>query len=229
MNQAPQQVRSGFLTRYYRWAIAQWEQELDQDFPTLHAFGGFSSAAIVALEVLGALTPTDKATMTRALVRRSHKEAVSLDGDKLSATEEALLDRWLDMSRQVSLSRMFHLEAYKIDRRKLRVALKQSIGSLLGKATHPSSGVGLGYEKITGPWSLNTDFDLGGRNHQLTYFHAVLWEGQLAKSMIGPLEWLGISLTSLNRIKPGEEEKAAESVVGLVRQFLSAEAILMPS
>lgn len=228
MNPAPEDVRSGFLERYFRWAVSQWDQELASDFPTLRAFGGFSSAALVALEVLEALEPRAKASMTQALARRAHKEATSLRNAPLSAVDEELLEQWLELSRQVRFSRAFHLETYRMDRHALRAALKHTVGPLLGKQTSPSSGNGLGYVKYLRGWSVDTDIDLGGRNHQLAYFHVVSWEGHLVKSVIGPLEWLGISSTALNRVSAGHEGEAAQCVAWLTGRFVSAEQSLMP-
>lgn len=227
MNRAPEEIRANFLQEYRRWANLEWDRELAEGYPTLQAFHGFSGSAIVALEVIQRLAPADRATLARSLVKRAHKEATALDADHLSATESAVLDRWLEASREVRLSKMFHLEEHKPERPKMRAAFKNTLGPLLGKQTRPSSGTGLGYVTVLDPWSMNTDIDLGGRSNRITYFHVVSWRGQLVKSAIGPLEWLGVSATALDRVPHGREVEAAECISELVRRFLSARRMLM--
>ena len=215
-----------FLLRYYRWASSQWLEEIQRGFPLLQAFSGMSSAALIALEVFEALAQSEREAMARALVKRSHSAAVKTLGDDLNAADQAALARWQDACRRSQAFGDASVKTSKTDRRRLRSALRRLLGDGAGRETKALSRAGLGYVKSNGGWSVETHFDLGGRTHQLAYDHAAFWNGQLVKSGISALAWLGISTTALDQVSLGDEERAAGCVSDLVRRFLEADSVV---
>ena len=216
-----------FLVRYYNWASSQWLEEIERGFPLLRVFDGMSSVALIALEVFEALPPSERGAMARALVKRAHKAAVGSLGNDLTAAEQANLVRWQDACRRSQAFAETSMRTFKTDREHLRSALRQVLADSAGEETDAVSRSGLGYVKRNGSWSVETHFDLAGRTHQLSYDHAVFWEGRLVKSGISALAWLGISTTVLDQVSLGDEERAAGCISNLVRRFVDDSVVFV--
>jgi hypothetical protein len=220
-------ARTGFAVWYYRWSVSEFEMEIDSNLLGLRAMSEFSSSAAIAVRVLERLSNQDRRSLALALLRRSHAEAAQQLEDRATPSEADWLERWRELSRAERFAGGFHLEAHRPNAGALRAAVRRELDPILGERTPPSSGKGLGYRKALGSWSLETDLDMGGRSFQLAFSQLVSRHGAVVKSGIGPLESLGISNSTFDRISAGQEVCFAEHLGDFVRRFLSASVALL--
>jgi len=220
-----------FGERFYRWALEDWNREINENFPFLRSI----STAQNELKVIESLSKEQRKVMTVALVKRfTKKDVLELCGDEFSDYEKKLVEwylkTWWDEEEHESLMTPpggWPPEAgeIKLKRRKLRDHIITNLTPILGKRDE-NWGIELvwRYCTVIGPWQVMTYIDVGGQGHQLTYEHSISVSetAQLIEG-ISVLSWLGIAGQTMWRgIHDADTEPTAEALAKIIAHFMNA-------
>jgi hypothetical protein len=207
-----------FKARFYRWALAQILEDMNNGFPLLHIVG--DSLAARFLTYAADLPENRKVLLSRGLVKRFHPLGAALNEDGISA-EELLEVRLFDHT-EVSTR-----EKSRRNRAKLRRLLFESIPKLIPQSDiHWFRNI-CQLQVPLGGWTIRTDIDLGGSYCFLTYRQSLLLSEQLVLAEnISILNWCGISgQTEWNL--PAEPEEIVFGFKLVLMRFMDAVPLLI--
>lgn len=239
------QARQEFNIRYYRWACADFEREIEESFPSFRSFKDGSPRK--TCQFMQRLNKEQQLALAYALLHRFHPLAVQALG--VSCSPEGLTLRSRRDSSSVNdisgfgnqiFTRKCAGEKIKFaSRRKLRKAMTTHFIKAFG-----SECIGLEYVdeweelefdmKCCG-WIINTSFDFGRTEAQIRYNHAISTrktfapaEQQISNgfglvSMISFNSWLGISSqTEWPYLMDEDIEPTCAAVIERCRHFFEA-------
>ena len=229
-------ARKEFELRYYQWALEQWQLETEDGFPLLRAIR--NDISVIMLETLESLSREEGLKTGRALARRFHPFAAQFLGGWVSADESQLLRKIDDLrrarlaswyGRDVARANLFSRERIQVQ---LLNALLETLKPVLGvDPKHRAKNVCC-YKTIVGPWTINTEIDLGGSSFDLTYHHDIFSSTERAVILarfISVLSWLGISSqTSWNDLSQADIPTLSTGLSLVCKRFLDAAPILLP-
>jgi hypothetical protein len=130
---------NNFAPQFYRWAIADFRRELQQDFPLLQLLPEWQTGDLIHL--FRSLDEIDRLKLSLALVKRVHPKGMEALGESLSPEEEKLIAkaeascraRW--EARRLKPSHEF-VNYSPSSRRDVRIALstalRESLTPILG-------------------------------------------------------------------------------------------------
>ena len=228
-----------FAVNFYRWALKDAEREFAGGFPFLRRIK--YTAVADYLEFVKKLSGSDKRPFRVGMVKRCHSQGVFLAGDSPTAAEETLTEQYLNRNKVKdpllgSVLVLSHAEEkrareaaagtkrYRIDRQKLRAALKEKLAPILGDSTEHFGGTILWkYSTVVGQWTVETWIDTGTRLTQFSYSHTVSLRPQV-RLIEGTsiLAWLGIHPTNWDLLTNKDIPSAAELVADLSAHFIGA-------
>jgi hypothetical protein len=231
--------QKAFTLQFYRWALKDAQREYSEGFPLLRRIKSTTTADY--LEFVGKLSPSEKRILRIGMVKRAHAEGAFLAGDKLTESEDELIERHLNRNRQFDhllgpvsvLSRSEEKrvrelasgsQKYQIDRQKLRAVLKKELAPTVGESIETfGSNLEWRYATSVGRWTVHTWVDTGGRLTQLSYHHVVsLRPNVYLVERTSILSWLGIPGIYWNLMTNDGIPHAAESVALLSSHFIKA-------
>jgi hypothetical protein len=80
-----------FQIRYYLWSVSEFEKEIEQSFPNLRLFkAGYAWQKYQFMQLLG---KKDQLTLAHGFLKRWHRDAIKLLGEKVTSEEETLVSR----------------------------------------------------------------------------------------------------------------------------------------
>jgi hypothetical protein len=213
--------KNRFHVALYRWAVAQWAAELEQDLPTLRSIPSTSARAIV--EVLDSLSNGDRCALATGLTKVFHPAAVVALSEPLTSAEEGMWSLWRSTLLTTPAVRKAGLERPQIDKRTLREGVRRGLEPVLGPIQEKDGSVWR-YKTVIPPFEVTTDLDFGGRSRQMGYFHSIrLPEEPSPFCRTSLFGWLGLGTeTRWTHIEMGNELQAADQVARLCEHFTKA-------
>lgn len=225
-----------FLVQYYRWALDETRKELLADLPRVRRVKGGLAQKYVRF--IGSLKPNAVFPAATALVRRYHKRALEVMGEKLNEEDQGWIDVFLKFEGiftptwnpaivdQEWNALVDSLKGPRLDKRRLARELRSRL-----KPIFESDGEAFGpqvrrYTTNHSSLVLQTYIDWGGRL-PLRYDHSVItWRGNVMHRIIQSaslLAWLGVcGTTSWDFLTNEEIIPAAELVAELCAHFNTA-------
>lgn len=242
--------KSEFGVRYYRWALRDFEREIENGFPHVSQFK--SGPCWHVNDMMTRMTPEERRFLGRALVRRFHKEAVMALGEEISESETRWCDEFLARALYPSpegeaLERRVRAGEHPkyIKRGRLRSLVKKELSASGLQIFEPEyEAQVLRYRSVVEGWEIITHIHSGERQAQLAYEHIIwsfekvrpvkvwngdeeLWPVQL-HNWISFAGWLGIcSRTEWTGLVDEDGPKAAKELSALCQHFLNVAPMLL--
>jgi hypothetical protein len=251
----PEAARAEFNVRYYRWALQDYQREIDEGFPFLKGFK--TGSPVEVLEMMLSRSRSEQLTLASALVKRFHKDAVEAAGDQMTAEEETTCKEYLDRVPRTHPLELALLRRAAAGERGVyanRAGLVRLVKGELkaaGMQVFESENVAgvLSYQNIVDGWQIITRIHTRERHAQLAYNHTidsvnkpvlVTWakgtcrEGQQELSSvqlhnwISLAGWLGISSrTQWSDLVDSDGPQVAQELAALCKHFLQAAPTLL--
>jgi hypothetical protein len=185
---------------YYHWSLEQAQQEVDSDFELIRHF---EDAAYRFMLIAHPLQRHLRLEFLTALVRRVHKWAMELLGERLSPVEERWIHHYLQGEAPSSqFSRAYHERATRLDIGESRaLSSKYFLRFIKSCNLFPSpeyeiaskSGL-IEIKSVRAGLCLLTRVDIGGRSHQASFGHTIVDPvGDRLLHDVDPIGSLGIS------------------------------------
>jgi hypothetical protein len=218
-------ARRELVVRLYRWALRQWEGEIQSGFAILEKVRG--NAAVKALGLFRSLPHDERVTLARAMTKRFHKEACDLLRDPLTVDEARLLG-WADTTRITSASHQRPTRLTKSLRRSVIEQLHDALG-FLGAPESLSGRSEWLYVAQFGGWRIVTLVAAADRFGDCSYSHTIeSMGGTPIARYLSLLSWLGISSETKWRVADeGHAAEASTAIAMLCRYFLDAAPLLL--
>jgi hypothetical protein len=178
-------AKKEFDIRYYRWAMSEFEKEIEGSFTTLRLFKAGSSW--LTFQFMLKLSKRDQLILARSLLKRFHPNAVKALSETCSIEEESLRSR-----RDAAFSNILSLgeeirarkkagEPIKLAKKgKLRKVITAKFKAAFGDQCINLASVeeedDLAFKIKRGGWIVNTFFDFGRRETVLSYSHNIVSE-----------------------------------------------------
>jgi hypothetical protein len=223
------QGQRNFVVAYYRWAAAQWQRELDGDFPLVRAVRNPNNADVI--EIFRALPAPKADRFAQLLVRRAHSEAMKLLEQEFTAPEVSLLaylddQRWRAINKRDTLAL---IEAdRKINRRLLRRHVQEAIEPILGTSCNQFGGHLWQYSTPLGEWTIETVIDFSSRRSAMAYHHDIRLGPSMFGDYISAPVWLGIGAGEWSGLSDEDIPTAALGLAFVCRYFMHALRGLLP-
>jgi hypothetical protein len=224
-----------FAVNYYRWSLDQWKGEIETNYSFLKASRNAEAQRVIG--ILEPLANTQAMQFARALLKRTHRRAVTVLGELPAADETALLQKLDDkrrseMFRQQLLGTLRPKSEKSLTAPKRRLILNELTRSLSPILGPPKRDSGNGYfvQTPVGNWRLKTILDIGG-NFDLAYYHDIpvgTAPGHFLARLISALSWFGINQTSWAGLTEEQIPGMADFVAQAARRFLDAAPNLLP-
>jgi hypothetical protein len=232
------EAKRRFDVRYYLWAIAEFEKEINGSFPILRLFK--AGAAWKTYQFMLKLPKSEQLVLARGLLKRSHPNAVKTLGEDCSAEEKLLRSR-----RDAAFSNILRVgeeirarenagEPIKLaSKRKLRKAMTAQFKAAFGSECIDLACVDeepdVRFKMKRAGWIVNTFFYFGRSQPVLDYFHNIESEktfpvnaGEMRMGIGGGMSFnssLGISRTEWHYLTEEEIEPTCAVVVNLCAHF----------
>jgi hypothetical protein len=220
-------ARRELAVRLFRWALEEWDRELQQGFPLLRSVRG--NAASKTIELFRLLDVDRRIHLARAMTKRFHKDACA-HLDETITEEESRLLRWADETRVSSVDHRAPTSHDRALRKTVITRLKSEL-QFLGVPESLGRPTEWRYVTPSGAWRVVTYVDAAGRFGDCSYSHTLeSLAGLPINQYLSLLSWLGISSQSNWRV--GNQEEAADAAVTiarLCRYFLDATPDLLVS
>jgi hypothetical protein len=191
-----EEPRDALLARYYRWALADSQREVEQGLPMVRLVR--SVGALTFIEMMRARSKEEQFLIARLLVKWAHK-AIAEPLDPLTPDEARNAEAWVQergnhiardgyrMANQLAAG-----QPAEVDRRRFASEVKANLANVCGP--HEDLGQGVWqHEQSVGDLLVQTRIDVGGRQHQLTYGHTLKISGNVWMEHVSLLSWLGIA------------------------------------
>ena len=231
------EAKKAFGIRYYFWAKAEFEREIEESFPNLRISNIVGVPSVYHL--LRLLKRSDQIALAHGLLKRFHPEAAAALYEKCSREETTLVAKRdachiIENERQLSGPGEGKKFASKSKlRRKILTEFKRAYGSecleLAAVGLHPE----LVFKMRCCGWILSTRFEFNGRHRQMDYCHHIDSEAKTAYGGAPAMSigewisfsgWLGISggLTQWEYLIEEEIEMATDAVMRFCSKFIAA-------
>jgi hypothetical protein len=219
-----------FAVAFYRWALEQWSDELEHDFPVLRAIQG--EQCILVRQLLLRRPKQEQVCIARLLAKRFHPQAATILGDPLSAEESERI-KPLDGECLWGLDRWSVMEACrKTNRSLLKKCVREAIEPVLGSDREQYSGSSWEYHTQIGRWRIDTAIDFaGGTSYSMAYNHDIVAmpEGVLLARDLSAPAWLGVTSSgSWSGLSEADIPAAAAGLAFVCKRFLDAIPRLLP-
>lgn len=224
-----QQARQAFQVSYYRWAIEDFRREIDEGVPFLRALTPGWICRFLAL--MEQLRRDDQFRLARALIKRFHREALTLTGEYLSAEEARMIENYQNVMLMPSPEeqKLFELETsgrarFKVNRKKFAALIKEQLVAIVGDLLEPVDAYDGWYTISVAGWTIRTYVDTGGRYHQLCYDHTISAAPHMhLQEWINLLSWLGLSSQTMWQfLNDGDISRTATALGSLCAHFMQA-------
>ena len=224
------EAREIFCIRYFRWALADFEREIQQGYPLIASIKG--RAAYRALSLLESLPGEESQRLANALVKRFHKRALERVGEHLSGEDVRLIELWRNAidapshyEREAGLSAGGE-QAPRFQPKVYASLIKDRLKSELASPFEPLSGTTGRFQHQVGPWRVVT---IVGYGSQPFYAQDIIATKSVRlQSTVSVLCWLGImGQTEWDLPQAGQEEEVARAVTMLVLHFTEAAPVLL--
>jgi hypothetical protein len=229
------ETETELLIRFYQWALKDAEREVQSEYALLKRVQ--CSMVKVFLRYMSEFAPAKQLDILKVLVKRSHLEAMSRSGDRLTETEKQLADEYIQFQlgypgrgveeglipywvprRTVGLT-----PKKKIQPKKFAQTVIEKLRAVLGNHVDGHDSTTVFFENSSGKWLLQTRVYTGRPPH---YFQAVRAEGRDVITT-GLTSWLGIGDSAWDVLYDDQSEAAAETIGVLCAHFLDAVPILL--
>ncbi|MCE5200455.1 MAG: hypothetical protein ABFD54_12140 [Armatimonadota bacterium] len=226
------EAQEEFNYRYYCWAREEAHLEIANGFPFMRRID--NAYCRKHLRRMAQLSIEEQQAFTALLVKRGHEpRAVERAGDvPLSSEDIAKINRYfaefpleLDPEDQAFLQRELQGDpTAKLDRKRFREIIKESLRPIFGKEDRWGGGGCWSYTTSIECLQVTTYIDTGGRYHQLSYDHRIMFaEIEPLHEGISVLHWLGFSSgTDWSQVEDSKAEETAHLLAELCDHFLKA-------
>lgn len=238
------EAKREFNVRYYRWAISEFEKEVDEGLPTLRLFkaGGAWRVSQFMLK----LSRRQQSLLARSLLKSSHPDAVATlgEGERCSPAEEAIrrqcdaqLNNILIFGRDLR-ARINAGEPIKLaTRMRLRKAMMARFKAAFGPecvdlARADEDDEILRFAMKRAGWFVTTSFYFGRGKPVIDYSHGIASEEPLLyRPGIGPMvmasatsfnSCLGVSRGEWHYLTVDEVEPICHAVIKLCAHFFDS-------
>ncbi len=221
MDVQTQTIVDDYAVRFYRWSLQDSAREFSERFKKIRRIT--SEPVRRFIEFAEGLPLPQQRSLSKALVKRFHPRAIQLTKDFLDATEESLVQTFLDATEPCGRDKN-SAAGLIVGQRDLRKALKGALVSRLGEPdpTWANPAEWRFLHTVHG-WTVFTYVDLGGRIHHLTYSHCIRAGKSSLIEHTSILYWMGVmSQTSWEIMSSSQTEEVADSLVDLCTHFLDA-------
>ncbi len=217
--------------RFYRWALADAEREVRQQYPLLRSIQNVHVANY--LRTVEGMKREKQLHLARALVNRSHSAARCLLGEALNTEEELLIDDYLFDTRlkQSAITQEFYdkglLETPYRRGRFAKLMIKK-LEPILGLPEKEEDQSWVFVTVIPG-WFIGTKVELIKRTKVLRYWQSVMakpdeYPGLLespSQNGTNILAWLGLGRTEIPVLCEQDEEPATEALARVCLHYIS--------
>jgi hypothetical protein len=232
------EAKKEFDVRYYLWAISEFEKEIENGFPILRQFK--AGGAWKTYQFMLNLPNSEQLVLARALLKRSHPNAVSTLGETCSI-EETLLCSRKDAAFSNIVSFGEEIRARKNAGEPIKLASKQKIRKVITTQFKAAFGTecidlaivdeedDLRFKMKRAGWIVKTSFWFGRGETILDYSHLIESEeifphrdGIVAMGLIGGASfnaWLGVGRSQWSYITDEEIEPTCATVMKLCAHF----------
>ncbi|HMN13167.1 MAG TPA: hypothetical protein PKD55_12670 [Bellilinea sp.] len=173
---------SRFVERFYYWALADFQREIREGFPFLRRIK-YKALQYRWLPSIVSLNSGDQISLASALVKRFHFGRGKLRSIEPMTSDETEWLQWymgqirypgpaeLQLNEQIAAGEL----RFFVNRRVLRNRVRDALRPVLGETVTPPNETDpeWNYEIPVGKWLIHTNVSLGGRHHQLSYFHRI--------------------------------------------------------
>ena len=177
-----EEAHAEFSVRYYLWALEEFRVEIQEGFPLLKRLDTQPSKTCVRL--MQQLSVSDQSAFANALVKRFHRQAMTIVGDTLSPDDTQMIQNYIDSGLITSPEedavwdrRLAGDPALKLNRKVFTKTLKDFLFPVLGPDIESRGNGEWGYNCRIGSFQAYTRLDVGGRFHQLCYSHDIVFSG----------------------------------------------------
>jgi hypothetical protein len=236
------EAQQQFQVRYYLWSISEFEQEIEQSFPSLRLFkAGLIWRLYQFMQQLG----RDKQLeLAHSILKRFHPDAVKKLGESCSDEECSLRDELDDFRRnpfgletEIAARRSTGEKIRFVGKGKLRKAMvarfRETYGSRcvrmeIGEELDPL------FDMRCCGWIISTQLAFGGRESLIEYSHSIESESRIVHSQNPDITapafklqqrislggWLGIcSQTQWEYLRDNDVDSACDAVVKFCGRF----------
>jgi hypothetical protein len=230
-----------FLVKLYRWARADFQREIDADFPLLRGVEGRTTYGLLSL--MESLPAAERPPFVSFLLRRAHQRAAEVLGERGAGDEGRFQELFSNTFQTIN-----HFEQERQERArglgpllegKARDAIIQRVREELREPHYvwPRSGPGKGmsFEVEKGQFRIVTRL-YTRMSVSLCYDHAIQNKGMEGYNQnmafycdkLSVYSWLGVSgQTMWMGLRAGDVEGVASQVVRLSRHFIEGVGALL--
>lgn len=229
------ETETELLIRFYQWALKDAEREVQSEYVLLKRVQ--CATVKVFLRYMSEFAPAKQLDILKVLVKRSHREATTRSGDRLTETEKQIADEYIRFQldypgrgveadlipfwvprRAVGLP-----PRKKIHPRKFAQTVLEKLRPVLEGHVQRNDSTDVVFETTCGKWLLRTAVHTG---RPPCYFQTVRAEwGDVIKT--GLPSWLGIGDSMWDVLYDDQSEAAAETIGVLCAHFLDALPVLL--
>lgn len=215
-----------FSARYYLWALGEFRIEIESGFPLLKRLDTQASKTCVRL--MRQLSPSDQRLFADALVKRFHLQGVAAFGHNLSSGEMSVIQDYINSLLTTSTEEGTLLsgatagdQGSKLNRKVFANILKNCLSPLLGNTFEKRGDGEWRYVWRVGDFKVHTYIDIGGRFHQLSYHHNIVFSGfDMLVDHASVHSWFGLSSQTHWRVDDSKVEATAHLLTELCDRFL---------
>lgn len=218
-----------FAKRYFLWALRDADREVKADFPYLRLLPARGTRA--ALDFIASLSNDERLTLVRAKVKKFHPICSSL-GYEITRNEEVMIRYLSEYSRsQIREARGWYSQVPgRVNRKNFASILTRVLGgSAIGEYDPWDLPNGWRYKLERGPFTIYTHMDLGGKNRQLMYAHAIHLRSMPLYEWISLTAWLGFGTANFDLVTDSTLNEATETLKKCAAHFIAAIDGLLPT
>jgi hypothetical protein len=222
-----EEAKTEYAIRYYLWAKEETRLEVERGFPLLKRFD--ISICRKYLRQIFRLPKEAQYDFAQLLTKRCCQ--LVLVGETLSNKELAEIKKYaesstfmLDPAKEAFFRRQLEGDVTtKLNRKRFKQIIKEQLIPIFGLEERWGGGGTWRYVTPVEGLRMETYIDTGGRCHQLSYFHRIIFSGsQTLEETTSALSWLGLTggSTSWDDLEDSKAEATAQILAEVCAYFL---------
>jgi hypothetical protein len=223
-----EQAQAEFAVRHYLWAAEESRLEVERGFPWLSQM--HTRICRLYLKRMAELSIDDRHALAALLVKRFHVKALKLLGENLSDEEITEIKHFADggaleidpVENDFYQRQSKGDPTVKLNRGRLKNIAQERLSSIFVNEDHWGGGGTWRYSTPIGDMAVQTYVDTGGAQHQLCYFHRIIFSGsQALVEQTSLLSWLGLSSqTHWRQLDDSTTEEAVRILADACSHFI---------